>query len=406
VAIYEPAARAKGIGLRVDRQGADGPVWVLADGQRLRQIVGNLLSNAIKFTDAGAVTLEYAIEPAQAGQRAVTLTVADTGVGIPPDRQAALFTPFVQAHDGGAREFGGTGLGLTICKRLVTMMGGSIALSSEMGRGTRFTVQVTFAETAAQAASLTRHETSDAPGRALSGRCVLIVDDHPANRIVLDGQLRLLGASTRLANDGRAALSAWHAEREGIDVILTDCSMPEMSGEQLTQAIRCDDANVPIVGLTADAQPEARARALASGMTACLIKPIALDELRDALLAVVRGPIRARQPDFDAALLDAFGDARTTLIDTLKVSNEQDLADAHAAMQARDYVRLRDIAHRMKGASAMIGAAPFVQACIALQGACASATKGEHNEDVSDAFDTFASAASALDAALGAPVVR
>nr|WP_306805885.1 transporter substrate-binding domain-containing protein [Caballeronia sp. BR00000012568055] len=408
VAIYEPAARAKGIALVVKRDGANGPAWVLADGQRLRQIVGNLLSNAIKFTDTGAVTLEYAIQPADAAQRAVTLSVADTGVGIPPDRQAALFTPFVQAHDGGARQFGGTGLGLTICKRLVTMMGGVIELSSEIGRGTRFTVHVTFPETAAQASPLTRQESADVPGRALSGRCVLIVDDHPANRIVLDGQLRLLGAVTRLASDGRAALSAWHTERDTFDVILTDCSMPEMSGEELTQAIRQSDADVPIVGLTADAQPEARARALASGMTACLVKPIGLDELRNALVSVMRGPSREHEHEapFDAAALDAFGDSRAALIETLKASNEQDLADAHAAMQSRDYTRLRELAHRMKGASAMIGAAPFVQACIDLQAACDGAMHGEHDDGVSAAFETFVSAAVALDAALGVPVAR
>jgi two-component system, NarL family, sensor histidine kinase EvgS len=375
------------------------------------------------------VTLRYAVAAVaavsaeDANQRALTLAVSDTGVGIPKDRQAALFTPFIQAHDGGARRFGGTGLGLTICKRLVTMMGGTIELWSEAGRGTRFTVHVTFPK--AEPSSVTEAVPIQTSGQALQGRSVLIVDDHPANRIVLDGQLRLLGASTRLAADGRAALAAWRAEPDSFDVILTDCSMPEMSGEELTQAIRAEEAkhaeaskhgdvskhattNVPVIGLTANAQPEAAARALASGMTMCLVKPIGLDELRDALLVALPSATTHRTPvPFDQTLLDAFGANQAKLIDTLRNANEQDLADARTAMQTRDYGKLRDVAHRMKGAAALIGATPFVNACAVLQHDCEHAlTHANAEREIEKSFKAFVDAAAALDAALHAPAAR
>jgi len=433
-AIYEPAARAKGLALIVKRRSGDGPTWLLADGQRLRQIVGNLLSNAIKFTDVGAVTLEYQVAPPQDGKRAVTLTVSDTGIGISPEKQAMLFTPFVQAHDGRARNVGGTGLGLTISKRLTTMMGGTIELSSEPERGTRFTVRIDLPETEAMA-----DDAPSAPAGALAGSLaglrVLVVDDHPANRIVLDGQIRLLGGSAQMAVDGKSALARWRAAPRAFDVILTDCSMPEMSGEELARTIRDDEAKdpsspraVPIVGLTANAQPDAAMRAVASGMNACLVKPLGLDGLRAALLeatrdgrvssastapaqAFARAPARAADPDapeFDRALLAGFGDQAGTLVDTLKAANTQDLADARAAFDACDHACLRDIAHRMKGAAAVIGATPFMRACVALQHDCELAVdedrNGEDDARITASFAAFVAAAEALDAALAGPL--
>ncbi|WP_250514756.1 transporter substrate-binding domain-containing protein [Caballeronia sp. INDeC2] len=430
-AIYEPAARAKGVALVVKRLSDGGPAWILADGQRLRQIVGNLLSNAIKFTDAGAVTLEYGIAPARDGKRAVTLAVSDTGIGIAPEKQAMLFTPFVQAHDGRARSVGGTGLGLTVSKRLAMMMGGTIEISSEPGRGTRFTVMLDLPEAQAVAtAAGTRPIQTGAVDEVLAGLRVLVVDDHPANRIVLDGQIRLLGGAAQLAVDGKAALARWRADPRAFDVILTDCSMPRMSGEELARTIRDDEANdpsrpraMPIVGLTANAQPDAAMRAVASGMTACLVKPLGLDDLREALLAVTLGgrasaaaskkPRAAGsdapdEPVFDHASLAGFGDQAGALVDTLKAANAQDLADAHGAFDDCDHARLRDIAHRMKGAAAVIKAAPFVRACVALQRDCELAVaedrNGEDDACIAASFAAFVAAAEALDAALAVPL--
>jgi two-component system sensor histidine kinase EvgS len=407
VAIYEPAARSKGIVLAVERRAGDGPAWVLADALRLRQVLGNLLSNAIKFTEKGAVTLAWGIGEPAGGAREVTLAVSDTGIGMTPGQQAALFAPFVQVHRDGGGRYGGTGLGLTICRRLVSMMGGTVEVSSEPGRGTCFTVRIVVpaAEPVAQEESVYRcggQEAASEDASELAGLRVLVVDDHPANRMVLSGQLELLGCTPELANDGCAGLARWEADPRAFDLILTDCSMPVMSGEDLARAVRACEAAarrsgapgsasgapVPIIGVTANAQPEAAADAVVAGMNACLVKPLALDDLRRALLSAARRDRAAPQPrprdaqpvrassasrPYDPAIVDGFGDQAAALVDALQAANTQDLDDARAAMNDGDYARLRETAHRMKGAAFVVGATPFAQACLALQLACQSA---------------------------------
>ncbi|KQR76655.1 hypothetical protein ASG35_16670 [Burkholderia sp. Leaf177] len=295
-AIYEPAARVKGLTLLVRANGERGQgheqghehAWVSADALRLRQVLGNLLSNAIKFTDAGEVAIEYSIT--QTNTRcAFVFTVSDTGLGIAPDQQALLFAPFTQARQERPGRFGGTGLGLTICRRLMTMMNGTVSLSSVPGQGSRFTVKVSFPPVEPPLNNAVS-EHIETPVRA--GLRVLVVDDHPANLILLASQLKNLGCETETACEGAAAFARWdQQQRDGFpfDLILTDCSMPVMSGEDLARAIRKREAEgqgarIPIVGVTANAQREAIDHALAAGMTQCLVKPLGLDALRLALV--------------------------------------------------------------------------------------------------------------------------
>ena len=204
-AIYEPAARAKGARARRQAARRCGP---RLDCSPMASACGRSSAICCRTRSSSPISARSRsntqVAPAQDGKRAVTLTVSDTGIGIAPEKQAMLFTPFVQAHDGRARNLGGTGLGLTISKRLVTMMGGTIELSSEPGRGTRFTVRIDFPEAEAMASTA---DAPSAPAGALAGSLaglrVLVVDDHPANRIVLEGQIRLLGGVAQIAVDGR-----------------------------------------------------------------------------------------------------------------------------------------------------------------------------------------------------------
>jgi two-component system sensor histidine kinase EvgS len=202
VAIYEPAARGKGIALSVRVVGGREHAWVSADALRLRQVLGNLLSNAIKFTDAGEVMLEYSIgEPAAkepgelVGHRELLLAVTDTGIGIAADQQAMLFAPFAQARQERPGHFGGTGLGLSICRRLMTMMDGTIELSSTPGRGSRFTVRVRLPLAEAPLEVPAAASVGDVEMLVRVGLRVLVVDDHPANRILLASQLNTLGCA-------------------------------------------------------------------------------------------------------------------------------------------------------------------------------------------------------------------
>ena len=433
VAIYGPAARGKGILLATEKRGAAGPAWVEADALRLRQVLGNLLSNAIKFTENGHVTVTYGIGEAVDGAREVMLEVSDTGIGMTPAQQAALFAPFVQAHDDRSGRYGGTGLGLTICRRLVSMMGGTVEVSSEAGRGSRFTVRLTLPAAAPLVvpSAVVPDALAQEQEARLAGLHVLIVDDHPANRIVLASQLAEFGCTAETANDGAAALSRWRADTAAFDLILTDCSMPVMNGEELARLIRGDEAAhagragsargaIPIVGVTADARPEAAAQAVVAGMTTCLAKPVGFDALRRALVLAMRSnglasaarssskPPAPHVPEFaqpfDPALVDTFGAQAGTLVETMQTANAQDLADARDAMDACDYARLRETAHRMKGAAFVIGATPFASACAALQVACQTALdddrNGEEDEHIAAAFRVFIDEGAALDAAL------
>jgi two-component system sensor histidine kinase EvgS len=315
-AIYEPAARAKGLALTVRANGESEHAWVLADALRLRQVLGNLLSNAIKFTDAGEVVIEYSI--AQTNTRcAFVFTVSDTGLGIAADQQALLFAPFTQARQEQPGRFGGTGLGLTICRRLMTLMNGTIALSSAPGQGSRFTAKVSLP---LSEPPLEKAAPLDAEVPLREGLRVLVVDDHPANQILLASQLKHFGCEIETASDGAAAFARWDQQRldgSPFDLILTDCSMPVMSGEDLTRAIRKREAEgdgtgisrmglpqVPIVGVTANAQREAVDQALASGMTQCLVKPLGLDALRRALVLASRE--EATLPEAEHASHDAY----------------------------------------------------------------------------------------------------
>jgi two-component system sensor histidine kinase EvgS len=321
---------------------------------------------------------------------------------LAPDQQALLFAPFTQARQDRPGRFGGTGLGLTICRRLMSMMGGSIELSSAAGRGSCFTARVVLPVVEAPASSAVQEKTlHPVDANALKNLRVLVVDDHPANRMLLQSQLVSLGCTVETANDGQTAFAQWAGGGpRGLgrfDLILTDCSMPVMSGEDLARAIRAREASenatkpVRIVGVTANAQPEAVASALAAGMTLCLVKPLGLDALCDALSLAAREPGQDRV-SFDPALVDGFG----AQAGALKTANLQDLDEAREALASREFGHLARIAHRMKGAAFVVGATPFADACLALQQACDAPTEKE----IDAAYDRFLHEAMALDAAL------
>ncbi len=242
--------------------------WVIGDAIRVRQILLNLLSNAVKFTDQGAITV--ILEAAPGG--GVVFAVADTGIGIPRDVQRRLFQSFTQADASTSRVHGGTGLGLAICRRLAQLMGGDIALTSMLGRGSTFRVILPLV--AAPSFELADPQTNVAvePGRALK---VLVVDDHPTNRAVAAALLGAVGADVASAADGLEALDHLSAER--FDLILMDIHMPRLDGVETLRRIRAGEtlaADATVVALTADAMTGERERLLGLGFDDYLSKPI------------------------------------------------------------------------------------------------------------------------------------
>jgi signal transduction histidine kinase/CheY-like chemotaxis protein len=286
--------RAKEKGLELGLQVAPGvPRFVAGDDQRLQQVVLNLVGNAIKFTASGEIRVEVRLESGDIQPVTLEFVVADSGVGVRPEKQDAIFAPFEQEDDSTTRKYGGTGLGLAICTKLVQMMHGRIWMESpwldaESGRtitGSAFHFTAQFAPGKAPV----RAEPSSA-GPAPENLRVLLAEDNAVNRTLAIRVLERRGHTVLVAKDGCEALEI--LARERVDVILMDIQMPEMDGFQATAAIRekekISGGRVPIVALTANAMRGDGKRCLARGMDAYLAKPFRIADL-DRVLGEVTG---------------------------------------------------------------------------------------------------------------------
>ncbi|HEX7760514.1 MAG TPA: ATP-binding protein [Caulobacteraceae bacterium] len=273
-ALLDGQARGKGLDLRCEIVGRDhegarcGDLWIEADSIRLRQALFNLVGNAVKFTVRGHVAVRLAVEPAPDGRRHVRVEVEDTGIGLTAEAQSHLFERFRQGEGNTTRRFGGAGLGLSITRALVRMMGGDIGFTSAEGQGSTFWLafEAPAAEMTAAAAG--------ADGM-LEGVNILLVEDNPMNRLVARTILTRLGATVEEAEDGVLGLEA--ARGGAHDLILMDIQMPRMDGVETTRAIRGlsgPAGQTPIIGLTANAMVHQRTEYLAAGMNGVVAKPI------------------------------------------------------------------------------------------------------------------------------------
>jgi two-component system, sensor histidine kinase len=303
--LFRPNALKKKIKLSFS-QSPDVPKYVLGDAIRLRQIVLNLVGNAVKFSDDGEISVLLDIgKTVSSGLPAPTnssipvcITVRDSGIGMDVTRLPELFQPFHQLDQSSVRAYGGTGLGLAIVKRLVDEMAGTITVTSLLGKGSTFAIEIPFlidwdADAARNAiqinqASVSSIHTAETQKSALAKRAtVLIAEDNPLNRLVLGKMCAKLNIEVVEAEDGAQALSAWR--KGGVQCILMDCQMPEMDGFEATVAIRQEELANPslgrtaIVAVTANALAGDRERCLAIGMDDYLSKPIKLKDLEKLL---------------------------------------------------------------------------------------------------------------------------
>ncbi|KWF93725.1 hypothetical protein WL93_00135 [Burkholderia diffusa] len=493
LAVFAPAARAKGLTLRVRTHCAVDQA-MRGDPLRLGQILNNLLGNAIKFTERGAVTVDVAVA---AGR--IALAVRDTGIGMTPVQQAALFQPFAQADRAISRRFGGTGLGLALCRRLTEAMGGTIGVDSRLGEGSRFTVRLPLGEPVKAAervfgavrgpvvvvsadsdgrAGIGRHlrawgldarlfaapaqvdaatlrtasavvlagshnvpdwstadesrlvelgtrivmaradgpwqpvragrlveVTSDsvrvlqqalriallgepesrprgqvASGAALGRRlAVLVAEDNPVNRMLVEEQLALLGCDAEVVASGEDALDALESKRWG--VLLTDLNMPGIDGCTLALRARARHPALPVVAVTAQATLDDRARCAAAGIARVVPKPLSLDGLR-AVLRAVTGDDGMRGPEAGCDM-PAGGDVRepsgmlagrplpAPLVERFRESSETSLAAIRDAMRAGTTARALAELHALKGTLGVFRAGELARRCAALEAAWA-----------------------------------
>ncbi len=268
--------RAAGLALRL-AVAPEVPAWVCGDGVRFRQILLNLAGNAVKFTAAGHVTLRLS---APAPDR-LRVEVEDTGPGIAPADQARRFTPFTQLDGTLRRQHGGTGLGLAIVAGLARAMDGAAGVDSAPGAGATFWVELGLPACGPPAAA-TAGPAAEAPAPETEGGRVLVAEDVDVNATVLGHMLDRLGVAWERVADGAAAVA--RAAEGGWDLVLMDCQMPVMDGLAATRALRAEGCELPVIGVTANAMPEDRARCLAAGMDDHLTKPVRMAALEALLL--------------------------------------------------------------------------------------------------------------------------
>lgn len=282
--ITSPTASKKGLKLSLNY--ADTlSTFVIGDPGKVRQVVLNLVSNAAKFTSEGSVTISAEVESSNASHPLVCIRVTDTGIGISSETQKKLFRPFTQADSSTRREYGGTGLGLVISKRLAEMMGGDITIESVPKEGSTFAFTA-YLEPSVQQAEHSFEDTiqSDISELAPNQR-VLVAEDNLGNQKLILGMLKKLGIAADTASDGIEALDLF--QKGTYDLVLMDCQMPEMDGFDTTREVRAlerqTDSHTPIVALTAVSLKGTRERCINAGMDDYLTKPLELKPLADVL---------------------------------------------------------------------------------------------------------------------------
>ncbi len=283
---FAVGAAAKGLELVCDFR-PEVPSDVIGDPTRLRQVIVNLLGNAIKFTDRGEVVLHVEAEPQGDDNLLLHFAIQDTGIGISHDKQKLIFEAFAQADSSSRRKYGGTGLGLTISTRLVSMMGGKIWVESEPGQGSTFHFTSVF-----QMAHKNVPRKERDSQVTLEGIHVLVVDDNPTNRRILDRTLLQWGMKATLADSGWTALAALKKAKElgdPVKLLLLDAQMPGMDGFSLAAKIQLNH-DLPastVMMLTSGGQRGDAARCREVGISAYLTKPVRQFELREAILNVL-----------------------------------------------------------------------------------------------------------------------
>ena len=358
-----PRLHGKPVAMRIDIAG-DAPDAFLGDARLLRQVLANLLSNAIKFTERGEIVLRARVQELTGDEVTLRFEVADTGIGIPPDKQRIIFEEFVQADASTTRRYGGTGLGLAIASRLANALGGAIGLESEPGTGSTFHFTARFGLDVGAPAEAPRLAEPDVELPPLH---VLLVEDSVANQRVGAGMLQKLQHTVRIATNGAAAVEVCADER--FDVILMDLQMPGMDGYEATRAIRRREhdegaAKTPIVALTARASSGNEELCRAVGFDGYLAKPYRSRELLDAIAAVVPASVSATgrkatsaapavetRLDWDAALETVDGDLELLgkMIEGFVGQQPALVTELRKALTAGDLPVVQRVAHTIGG---------------------------------------------------------
>jgi signal transduction histidine kinase len=278
ISIFEHRAKKKGLLLRAETD-PTVPEWLVGDPHRLYQVLVNIVGNAIKFTGQGQILIKVGLNQKAGDKVTLSFVVADTGIGIPEDSLPFIFDSFSQAGQDISRRYGGTGLGLTICKQLLNLQGGDISVSSRVGNGTTFRFHLPYLYK-----DRPENHHIAAPAMAdfaniLSGKRFLVVEDNEINQKLIDHVLKNAGGSVELASNGNEAIRYLQSGHR-FDLIIMDLQMPEMDGYAATQYIRKDlHMKTPIIAMTATALKGEQLQCMESGMNEYMTKPFEFEDL-------------------------------------------------------------------------------------------------------------------------------
>lgn len=345
--------RAKAKGLTIQSHIAPGvPVHLTGDPNRLRQILINLLGNSIKFTGTGGVEVRVERDPEDPRDGCLRFAVSDTGIGIPEEKLAAVFESFTQADSSTTRNYGGTGLGLTISRQLVELMGGRIWVTSQVGVGSTFFFTAKLGVQKNQSGEATADVPSDrGPERTLGAIRILLADDSDDNVFLIHSYLQGSDCRIDVAWNGKEAVEKFRAG--GYDVVLMDVEMPVMDGYTATREIRRHEreaglAPTPVWALTAHALADLAGEAPSSGFTAVLTKPIRKATLIEALSGYAGQP-QADAPESGGGLLVHVEPGMNAAVAAYVEKRRKDIPTYRKALAERDFEALRVMGHRMKG---------------------------------------------------------
>jgi signal transduction histidine kinase/CheY-like chemotaxis protein/HPt (histidine-containing phosphotransfer) domain-containing protein len=386
--LLAPQAAERGLALSFEHD-AQTPLILRGDPTRIKQVLVNLVGNGLKFTQRGGVTVTVHHRTTKEGRDHFRFEVRDTGIGIPAEKQAILFTAFSQMDASTTRQYGGSGLGLAICKKLVDAMGGAIGVDSVTGMGSLFWFELPLERGQSMAPAAEQRVLVPGPPRR-----VLLVEDVELNQVLIADMLQAHGHKVTIAGNGLEAVTL--AARERFEVVLMDVQMPVMDGVEATRQIRRlppPARDVPILALSANVIPEDRNRYLMAGMNGALPKPIDWPQLFEAITryappeqsaetsvdvakpaGIAAAPLPPTTPPLDEAVFDRVrhaqgktGDLAARLVDIFVRDTAQRLDELRDATQRADAPAVARMAHAIRGSAANLGVQIMADICATIE---------------------------------------
>lgn len=347
------------------------PESLIGDPLRINQILINLVGNAIKFTPQGKISVDINMIKKELNIVALEIKIIDSGIGIPKEKLETIFESFSQVSTSTSRKFGGSGLGLTISKKLTELMGGTICAQSEIGKGSTFLINIPL-KADSISPLIEQTENLNNPSIDFSGLKILVAEDHPVNQLLIKSLLKKWNADFEIVGNG--LIASERLKTKSYDLVLADIQMPEMDGYELTDFIRKnigDKNKLPIIAMTANAFEDEKDRCIAAGMNDYISKPFKFEDLNRKIAAIISRPSEIRKTlpvsqtfDFTKSKINldylhefSGGDKlfEKEMIELFISNSIIELDNIEEAIKNRQFKIIKTIAHKLKSSVLIVG---------------------------------------------------